>query len=817
MTDPRTARGPQALLDDYAAIARRRGPAAIEQTGIRIRSLTFRDIPAHMATEGRFGHVELASRAEDLESLAPLPRWLAALGRLIGLQNILPDDHALASRYLEYAVPRLRRTARLPYAKLLAELRFLRGEWDEVASLLESERELRELDHGYLQTDLVNPWTASPFAHPVGWSEGFARRFQAADLEVPTFDGEQAAPFDRVRCSSTSRAGGPLISVVMTTFEPDEASLRTSVTSVLEQSWSDLELIVVDDHSSAERFELVEALADLDDRVRVLRMERNGGTYLARNAGIQAARGTFITGQDDDDWSHPRRLERQVEPLMTDPQLCATRSRSVTVLENLVAQRPGYPATRPNASSLMFRRATALRLGGFLPSRRGADSEFHHRLEAYSGTRVLTLDDPLALVRIRADSLSRGDFRAGWHHPARLTFRNAFERWHAVASPKELRVSPDRPAPIQIPARFQVNPEPLPDLDVVLIGDWRQYGGPQKSMIEEIHALRRAGMSVGVLHLEAPRFMSRKDAPLCAPVQDLINAGVVRRCIADEPQRARLAVLRYPPILQFAPAEPLALAADRVAILANQAPSERDGTDIRYDVATCSDAAEHVFGRRAVWVPQGPIVRSAIESDVRPGELTEFDLPGVLDIAEWRTDRSRPRGTRPVIGRHSRDNVMKWPERAQDVESIYPTDHSFDVRLMGGHSAVLKVLGRDRVPAAWVSFPKDALDVRVFLNSIDFFVYFQHSQAYDAFGRAVLEALAAGCVAVLPHVFRPTFGPAAIYCRPEDVRATVQTLWDDPNALAEQAERAMDFVARNFSYEAHVARVRDLLDFPAPS
>ena len=55
-------------------------------------------------------------------------------------------------------------------------------------------------------------------------------------------------------------------------------------------------------------------------------------------------------------------------------------------------------------------------------------------------------------------------------------------------------------------------------------GDWRRYGGPQRSMLEEIHSLLEAGLEVGVMHLEALRFMRTTDDPLCAPLQELLDA-----------------------------------------------------------------------------------------------------------------------------------------------------------------------------------------------------------------------------------------------------------------------------------------------------
>src|SRR5699024_1603746 len=143
-----------------------------------------------------------------------------------------------------------------------------------------------------------------------------------------------------------------------------------------------------------------------------------------------------------DDWSHPRRLELQVAPMIADPSLPATRSYALAAQETLVLQRPGYTPRQPNASSLMFRLRDARALGGHLPMRRAADTEFRLRLAAWSGTPIHDIDQPLAVIRVLAHSLSRGDFRAGWRHPARQAFAASYAHWHQNATPQSLALRP---------------------------------------------------------------------------------------------------------------------------------------------------------------------------------------------------------------------------------------------------------------------------------------------------------------------------------------------------------------------------------------
>src|SRR5699024_6470714 len=99
--------------------------------------------------------------------------------------------------------------------------------------------------------------------------------------------------------------------------------LLTSLASITSQSWENLEILVVDDASGAAFSDIFRRAEALDPRVRLLRMAVNGGSYLARNAAIEQARGSFITFQDADDWSHPQRIERQVEALLNAPAVPA--------------------------------------------------------------------------------------------------------------------------------------------------------------------------------------------------------------------------------------------------------------------------------------------------------------------------------------------------------------------------------------------------------------------------------------------------------------------------------------------------------------
>jgi hypothetical protein len=500
----------------------------------------------------------------------------------------------------------------------------------------------------------------------------------------------------------------------------------------------------------------------------------------------------------------------------------ATITDGLKVNEDLVITRPGRLHRLLNTSSLMFRKDQVMRRTGYFDQvRKGADSEYFRRIEAAFGTDAVYYDreDVYAAIRLSEGSLSRDEFGAGWTHPARAAYKSAYQLWHqrigSGATPYLPKDAPTRPFPAPDYLRT-ARPEATGQrrYDVVLASDWRPFGGPQKSMLEEIKALTRKGMRVGVAHLEALRFVTQQAKHLCRPIQELINAGTVDQVLLSDNVEVALLVIRYPPVLQFAVSQPSRIRAKRVVILANQAPFERDGTDYRYAPQLCTEAAQTLFSVEPVWCPMGPMVRDHLEATLPPSALAPFDMPGIIDIDEWRVDRSRFRLDRPVIGRHSRDNPTKWPAERTTLLEVYPGSADVDVRVMGGAKAARAVLGSKTLPPNWVVYDYDEVSVRSFLNQIDYYVYFPHVNMVEAFGRAILEALATGCVTILPHHFEATFGDAAVYCHPGEVRDLIDAFHSGHESYVEQSRRARDRVEQLFSHDAYADLISTITNKP---
>lgn len=118
-----------------------------------------------------------------------------------------------------------------------------------------------------------------------------------------------------------------MVSIVMPAYNA-AGTIRLSVESVLAQTVSDWELIVIDDGSSDDTAEILEQMAARDRRIRFLQNERNSGVSYTRNRAVALAEGEWIAFLDSDDLWHPQKLEKQLTLAAEHPDMviCYTAS-----------------------------------------------------------------------------------------------------------------------------------------------------------------------------------------------------------------------------------------------------------------------------------------------------------------------------------------------------------------------------------------------------------------------------------------------------------------------------------------------------------
>jgi O-antigen biosynthesis protein len=543
-----------------------------------------------------------------LRAGAALYRWLAATGELAALH---PVHHHAAGQGL-----------------------YLAGEHDALRQLLPELGKMPDDVRHYLETDLAHPRPGAQDqqAHR-RWEALLSARFVEHGLSPLAVGPQGHSPhlFDHLRGTvAPGRVHGPLVTVVIPCFRPDEG-LFTSVASIAGQTYADLEIVLVDDASGPEHRELIAAAADLDPRARVLTLEQNGGSYLARRAALAASTGALVTTQDADDWSHPERMEQQVALLHEHPEAPASRSQAVRAKDDLTHQWFGYRALRANASSLMVRREVLETCGSFLPIRKSADSEYAERVQ-HLLAKVADTRTPLAVTRLRTGSLSRGDFSYQWSHPDRIAFRGTYRAWH-----RSLRASgaTDVP-PYAMPEVPQAFGRGIPqavtlptEVDVCLLGDFSDppASGGRRSRRRLLDRL--SGRRVGLWHVERPRALTRARPEMHPGWFDLVVATPDLHLVTRTQHcRVGTVVVLDPSALLLSTAQATTVHADRVEVVLDEAALAPSPSGLPPDLLGVSDACHDWWGLRPTWVtgPDAPAEESRLR-DTLPGLPVE---PGLL-------------------------------------------------------------------------------------------------------------------------------------------------------------------------------------------
>jgi GT2 family glycosyltransferase len=218
--------------------------------------------------------------------------------------------------------------------------------------------------------------------------------------------------------SSATSALAPLVSVIIPTFNRGPLLLQT-VESVLAQSFSDYELIVVDDGSQDETESL---LAPYRSRLRLVR-QANAGVASARNRGWRQSQGQLICFLDSDDLWLPGKLEKQVAFAQAHPQygLIATEiapfdadgPRPERSRRNMYPIRNGYVleqllfANWLQTSTAMIRRDALEQAGGFDEDVGSFGEDWLLWMKIAAQYPVYFLPDPLVAYRVHAESLTR--------------------------------------------------------------------------------------------------------------------------------------------------------------------------------------------------------------------------------------------------------------------------------------------------------------------------------------------------------------------------------------------------------------------------
>ncbi|MGE3261143.1 MAG: glycosyltransferase family 2 protein [Bacteriovoracia bacterium] len=207
----------------------------------------------------------------------------------------------------------------------------------------------------------------------------------------------------------------PLVTVLLPVYNA-EKYLAEAISSVLAQTFTDFELLIVDDGSTDRSPEIIHGLRDT--RIRYLRNEENQKLIRTLNRGLKEAKGEFIARMDSDDICFPQRLERQLQFFRREPDTAVAGSFAIRIDENSVH---GAVINRPVGNDLarnvwlptpllhptvMMRRSVVDR--GFIYDENCLhceDYDFWIRI-AKAGLRIENLPAPMLYYRVHGGGIS---------------------------------------------------------------------------------------------------------------------------------------------------------------------------------------------------------------------------------------------------------------------------------------------------------------------------------------------------------------------------------------------------------------------------
>lgn len=207
----------------------------------------------------------------------------------------------------------------------------------------------------------------------------------------------------------------PKISAVMPLYNTPFEYLSATVESILNQTFTDFELIVIDDASTVEYKDFFEKFKD--ERIKYFKLEKNAGPGHARNEGIKKATGEYVALVDSDDISLPERFELQAEFLNKNPEISILgtsfrfsnrKSPAITIFDEREIKNFilfNSPLCNP---TVMFRRADMVNKNLFFDEKINFAEDYKLWIDAaFADLKIANLKELLLIYTRRSGQLSK--------------------------------------------------------------------------------------------------------------------------------------------------------------------------------------------------------------------------------------------------------------------------------------------------------------------------------------------------------------------------------------------------------------------------
>lgn len=232
-----------------------------------------------------------------------------------------------------------------------------------------------------------------------------------------------------------------LVSIIMPSYNNDEWIAR-AIHSALSQQGVRIELLVVDDGSTDDSVAIARKIAAHWPNMRVISLLRNFGCYYARNVGVMAARGDYVTIIDSDDIMTLDRILRQLNALKAKPGKCASLALTRRWRNDF---HVALSELKYAENTLLWDRKIGDEIGYYDTVRFGGDTEFRERIESvYGKDAIARIPDEVYFLRTVEGSLTNATESNAYTFdncvlklalsPARKAYSENLSAWHKAAS-----------------------------------------------------------------------------------------------------------------------------------------------------------------------------------------------------------------------------------------------------------------------------------------------------------------------------------------------------------------------------------------------
>ena len=215
-----------------------------------------------------------------------------------------------------------------------------------------------------------------------------------------------------------------LVSVLIPIYN-SEAYIDRCLRSIQQQSYSCLEILVVDDGSVDKSLQICEKFAAADTRIRIL-SQKNRGVSAARNTAVENARGNYIAFVDSDDWVEPTYIEKMLSACLANHTSMSACNHWIHTSTRCIPRFRGVPSgvltARTACENILYDAPPDVSPWGKLYDEKLLRKIWYPVGKCYEDTfciaelvlnagRIAYVDEPLYWYSIQPDSISRGSFR----------------------------------------------------------------------------------------------------------------------------------------------------------------------------------------------------------------------------------------------------------------------------------------------------------------------------------------------------------------------------------------------------------------------